>query len=904
MSKGKLAALLLLVCVLAGGFWYYQHSQTGTQQTGAYANLTDFTTEYQAKDEVAAANKAYAEAVPAKVIVGKPGDKSKEIALTFDGMADRGVMEGVVTALQKYKLTGTFFLEGQNAAQDAKLVAAIDKAGFPMENYSFIGISQGERLSQEQLLTELCRTQKVLRVTAGKPATLLKLDRTRYVPDLLKGAKACGLDYAVQSTVYVPVPSITTAAEAEQFVATLKPGSIVSVQLGVPAGIVFEKGKTDDRPAVDKQPNLKIKETPAAVPAVVDVVNWVCAALVKDGYAVVPVTAFKDTAVTGTVAPAAKPAPKKAALAALWAYLEKAGTNLWGSSVVYAAPAPKKGTVHKADLSAGVSDGYLAGLKENNGGRLAAEEKMLYTTEQSVPFTFTGFTRRDAVDYVLGGLKEINSKATFFVSERELTRDKANIDAIAASGQELAVAIAPKPAEDFNAVCRDILRVRNKLQSQYGVTTYLVKQPSGAVSEVTREAVSALHMHLIGSTMNVVQTRHKDVQDSEQVFREIFGKSVYSVGRGWLINIRTDFYTNPKLAAEMLLLIKRRKVDNIAYNSYDDVYGKNKANDSGYVVKSIGSILADTEKRWTYPVPEKDYLPVTKRAQVLDSDSVEDLLSAMHNRYIGAVDVDYTDRMLGFKKADTEKFDMTGKIKMTKPMVFFTFDDWGTDAPINKLLYVFRKHHVPATFFILTHNVPNNPNLLRAIAEEGHDIGSHTNLHKPMAIRNAKNKQVPTMNYTEFYDDMDLSWKKLCSVTGDVSINGKPALTHLFRPPTLAISELGMEAVFQNGFTYSVSGSTSTEDYSAKSLDQMIKRITDGLYIHGKVKPGAIFVMHMSDPAKYTAVALDYVLTANEKKPEGDPAKFTVGRLSDYLKNGYSQVPSQKEKNKRKIEWW
>ena len=900
MSKGKVAALLLLVCVLAGGFWYYRHSQTSTQQTGMYANLTDFTTEYQAKDELAAATKAYEEAVPARIIVGKPGDTAKEIALTFDGMADRGVMEGVVTALQKYKLTGTFFLEGQNAAQDAKLVAAIDKAGFPMENYSFVGISQGERLSKEQLLTELCRTQKVLQVTAGKPATLLKLNRTRYVPDLLKGAKACGLDFAVQSTVFVPVPSITTAAEAEQFVATLKPGSIVSVQLGIPTDIVFEKGKTDDRPAVDKQPSLNLKETPAAAPAVVDVVNWICAALVKDGYSVVPVTAFKDTAVNGT----AVPSPKKAALAALWAYVEKIGTGFWGSSIAYAAPAVKKSAVHKVDLSAGVSDGYLAELKGSNGGRLATEEKMIYTTEQSVPFTFTGFTRGDALDYVLSGLQEIKSKATFFVSERELTRDKANIDSIAAAGHELAIAIAPKPTEDFNAVCRDILRVRNKLQSQYGVTTYLVKQPSGVVSDATKEAVSALHMHLIGSTMNVVQTRHKDVQDPEQVFREVFGKSVYSVGRGWLINIRTDFYTKPKLAEEVMLLIKRRKVDNIAYNSYDDVYGENKANDSGYMVKSISSILADTEKRWTYPVPEKDYLPVTQRPQVLNSDSVEDLLTTMHNRYIGAVDVDYTDRILGFKKTDTEKFDMTGRIKTTKPIVFFTFDDWGTDAPINKLLYVFRKHHVPATFFILTHNVPHNPNLLRAIAEEGHDIASHTNLHKPMAVRNAKNKQVPTMSYTEFYDDMDMSWKKLCSVTGDVSVNGKPALTHLFRPPTLAISELGMEAVFQNGFTYSVSGSTSTEDYSAKSLAQMIKRITDGLYIHGQVKPGAIFVMHMSDPAKYTAVALDYVLTANEKKPEGDPAKFTVGRLSDYLKNGYSQAPNRKERNKRKIEWW
>ena len=103
--------------------------------------------------------------------------------------------------------------------------------------------------------------------------------------------------------------------------------------------------------------------------------------------------------------------------------------------------------------------------------------------------------------------------------------------------------------------------------------------------------------------------------------------------------------------------------------------------------------------------------------------------------------------------------------------------------------------------------------------------------------------------------------------------------------------------------SYSVSGSTSTEDYDAKNLQQMIERITDGLYYQGKVRNGAIFVMHMSDFAKYSALALDYVLTANENRPAGDPAKFKVGRLADYLHDGYSQT-SAEAKKKRQMKWW
>ena len=50
----------------------------------------------------------------------------------------------------------------------------------------------------------------------------------------------------------------------------------------------------------------------------------------------------------------------------------------------------------------------------------------------------------------------------------------------------------------------------------------------------------------------------------------------------------------------------------------------------------------------------------------------------------------------------------------------------------------------------------------------------------------------------------------------------------------------------------------------------------------------------MSDTSKYTARALDILLTLNEKKADNDTTKFVVGRLSDYLVPGYDQ--SRKEK--------
>ena len=74
----------------------------------------------------------------------------------------------------------------------------------------------------------------------------------------------------------------------------------------------------------------------------------------------------------------------------------------------------------------------------------------------------------------------------------------------------------------------------------------------------------------------------------------------------------------------------------------------------------------------------------------------------------------------------------------------------------------------------------------------------------------------------------------------------------------------------------------------------MIDNTRKGFYKDGKVLNGAIFVMHMSDTSKYTARALDILLTLNEKKKDDDPTKFVVGRLSDYLLPGYDQSNREK----------
>ncbi len=562
----------------------------------------------------------------------------------------------------------------------------------------------------------------------------------------------------------------------------------------------------------------------------------------------------------------------------------------------------------KIKLPKGYSLADIKALQERNNGLMAVEEKMIYTTDPSVMFTFTGMANKKSVEAVLSALDQIQGKGTFFVTERELRRNADVIKEVVARGQEIGICIYPRPEEGFEDICAEILRIKHLLKQGYGIETNLLKQFSGIVRDDTKEAVSTMGCRLIGTSINAVQNRHKDYETAGQILPEILGPAIYSLGRGWIVNIRMDFYKKPELAADLMLYLKRKKIDNIAYSSFDDVSGITEGNDSAYRIKSVGEVLAVKDKLWTYPVPEDAYVPGIKRKSIIPPNAThEQLVEELSKRYFGEESISARNRTLGFSDGDFAKLDMTGTVKTDDNVVFLTFDDWAHDSSVNPILYVLKKHKVPGNFFILTNNVANNPNLLRVIAEEGHDIASHTNMHVPMVIKDKDGKMLPTVGYEEYYHDLNTSYKILASVIGDIKrSDGRPVLTKFMRPPTLAISSMGTRAIFENGFEFIINGSTSTDDFAAKSLESEIKTIRDGLYYRDQVRKGAIFVMHMTAAAKYTAHAVDLILTANEKKADNDPTKFKVGLLSDYLTENYSQAKSPKEmsRTKRRITWW
>jgi len=544
-----------------------------------------------------------------------------------------------------------------------------------------------------------------------------------------------------------------------------------------------------------------------------------------------------------------------------------------------------------------------------NQGHQAEKWRFIPSTSQSVIFTFGGLSKKEPLVHVLDAMKANEMRGTFFVTERELKRNAENIRLIRSYGQDLGIGLTSiKGGGTAAEYAMQIQRVRDGLQ-QYGVTTDVVRQMASSDNEAgMKEAAAAMKCWFVGQGLNAVQSKDKQAQSADEVMPHIFGKWTTSLGRNEILYIRTDYYTKPTLASEVMMAIKQQKVDNIAYDAYGDNPTDNRQNDSAYRIVSVQDVLDEPAKLYQYPVETMDLPVEIQLGYGAGGITKKNFQREFFKRYIGAPEVSSSDRMYGFTQKELALADKTGLVKTAAPQtVFLTFDDWGSDDSINKLLYVLRKHRVHATFFVITKNMINNPNLLRAIVAEGNEVGSHTDHHVPMLRVDEKGRSYIVEDNATYRQNVRSSYEKLLSAIGDMKIeNGsRYGLTRLLRPPQLAVSRDGCAVALDEGFTYLVSGSGSAEDYGAVSMESL-EGIMDHI-VHkrnGDVRRGAIMIMHMSGSGTRTPYALDMLLTKNDQRPEGDPKKFKVGLLGDYLRDGYDQrMATPKDMREKQIDY-
>lgn len=863
-TKYVIAGVVILIGAVLYYFWYLGG------KTEAYDDIPDLGNAYAATDEIKTAETKLQQGVTPATVSTRNPDKPG-IVLTFDGLPEPAVAAKLSDLLTTYDRDAVFFVEGSNAAGDKDTVLTLKKnKHITIENYTYSGVTKLETLPQDAALRQLVQTQKVLSTLTDTTPTAFKGPNASYVVPLLETAAAAGLQSAVKTDVYVKRDALTSDAAADAFVASLPQGSIVSLVVNTPVNtIVYESGKTDEKPAKDKQPNLKLRTIDASSHEdLVVVTERLLKALARRQVPSLKLTDLRQIKRADTPAAPSQP------VALAQQVLRRLSAAF--VPVAYAAE-PQVPTVVTLPTEAKPEAPVVPVTPVTT--TMPAPPKMIYTTEPAVAFAFAGLTKPQVVHETLDYLQQNKARGTFFVMANEIKTNPKLVKDIIHSGNEVAIGIRSLKNSNYESTKQELTYVKNQLQC-LGVTTNLAMQPWGKLTADTQRAAHDLGLTLYAPTVNIVSSKQQHYTDADAVMQERFGKFTYSVGRGWIVYFRLDYYDDDSLAVKVMDLVKRHKIDNIAYHSFYDDPATNPYNDSAYRITSIGDILSQRDKLYTIDTT-KAYPTDGTAYKVSRNLSFNDFI---YDRYIGNKAVE-DDNMFGFSVEEKRYCDLTGLIHTDQPVVFFTFDDFGNDAAINHLLYVFRKHHAKGTFFVLTHNVMYNPNIVRAIAAEGHDLASHSDQHRPM------DGTAYPKAYTQYLVDYGTAAAKLRDITqGLRSPDGSPAYKPFFRPPTLTASKAGFRVLYDTGYDYIVSGSYSTHDYEQPSLQAMIEDIQAGIFDdHGHVIKGAVLIMHMSDGSLYTPIALDILMTMNDQRPDGDPAKFIPVPLSAYLKNGYHQ---------------
>lgn len=488
-------------------------------------------------------------------------------------------------------------------------------------------------------------------------------------------------------------------------------------------------------------------------------------------------------------------------------------------------------------------------LKEADGAK-AEPVSRVYTTKRAVAFYFSGLGNASELAHVLEALEGTGSVGQFFITREELDSCRDEIQQIVAAGMQLGISFRGGEFSTARDQLAQWLEMEEQLRSSFGYKQKLcLWQSNGSSSDLCLTAAAAGGYTVVKQLRDAVPAAAAYAESSQEIVNLLYPKSRTNLQRGESVHFRMNQIQNGdkilgNLVAQMAL------------------------NKSDYPVVPMLEILADTKELYTFPLNAEAILPEVKDVIYPGQLGKDIPFSYLDEHYIGAHDINNELFLPGFTANEVAQLDRTGLVPNDEGYIFLTFDDWGTDASIEPILQVLAKHNAKATFFIRTNYVESNPNLLRAIAKDGHAIGSHTDMHLPLSnsTETKKHESLTDSQIEELQKDLVKSYQKLQNIVGDLTNDNGPVLTRIFRPPTLAMSRNGLEAVLDCGFTYSVSGSGETEDFREPSAEQMVKDLL------ADTQSGAVIIMHMFENSPYTPEALDTYLTTLEEN--GSKLKF------------------------------
>lgn len=434
--------------------------------------------------------------------------------------------------------------------------------------------------------------------------------------------------------------------------------------------------------------------------------------------------------------------------------------------------------------------------RKKNAGKKAVIVQTVNTSKPYVGISFRSIGKPAVLKNVLAFLKQKQIKATFFITGEDVLNTPELVKLIIGGGHEIGNGGWNKSTmigKSYAKICREINKTKKLIKEKFHIKTTWFTTVDAKTNNTILEAASTLGYRIAGYNKSPIRNTKQSINVASRYFRN-------GLNTGDIVSLRLDNYDQ----LDQVINI----INNKAANSYYSVVSLTKLYSMMELKKSLHSI----------PGWNKIHLNAN------------------------------------WKNYKYNKNRVVEQINTKKKVVFFTFDDWGSDSTIRNLLQVMKQYKIKGTFFARGNGVENNPNLLKAISDAGHTIGNHTYEHKVVTKLSKGQLQYQIVK---------------CHRVITEAIGKRPTL--YFRPPTMDLDENTTKAILSTGVRYIVRGETlSTHDYEYspnKVADIVMKNLV----------PGGIITMHMSDTS-CAAKAIPIIM--KRLKAKG----YTVGDLRNYLK--------------------
>lgn len=175
--------------------------------------------------------------------------------------------------------------------------------------------------------------------------------------------------------------------------------------------------------------------------------------------------------------------------------------------------------------------------------------------------------------------------------------------------------------------------------------------------------------------------------------------------------------------------------------------------------------------------------------------------------------------------------------------IYLTFDCGYENGNTSKILDILKKHHAPATFFMVGDFLDTAPELTRRIAAEGHLVGNHTAHHPNMSKVSAERFDRELKDLEEQYEQ----------VTGQ-------KLDRFYRPPEGSYTYSNLKRAQDLGY-HTILWSVAYADWDTKKQPAPVAAIKQ---LNSRIHNGAIVLLHVISSTNM--VILDELLTGWEKQ--------------------------------------